>query len=218
MTKVQIDHIMWGAPDLDAGISEAQRLFGVEAARGGSHPGLGTRNALLSLGEGVYLEIIAPDPRQPLEGTFGERLLTLDGCEIITWAASSADLSALSLELAGHGLACRGPVRTQRATPEGDLLTWDLLFPDAPGYAGTFPFFINWLETPHPATGNPPAGSFRALTIGSPRAVELATTLTSLGLEVAVQEGAPAIAVEIDVGGSTITLESTPKSIDLRMP
>ena len=32
MTNVQIDHIMWGAPDLDAGISEAKRLFGVQAA------------------------------------------------------------------------------------------------------------------------------------------------------------------------------------------
>ncbi len=217
MTNLQIDHFMWGAPDLDEGIREAERLFGVQAALGGSHPGLGTRNALLSLGAAVYLEIIAPDPEQRLEGTFGERLGSLDACAVITWAVGSAELGALSLELAERGFACRGPVRTRRATPEGDLLEWDLLFPDAPGYAGTFPFFIDWLICPHPAAHNPSAGSFRALNITLPQAAELAATLTSLGLEVVVQEGALSITVEIDVGGSTVTLESTSQSMAVRM-
>ncbi len=217
MSRVQIDHFMWGAPDLDRGIAQAKRLFGVQAALGGSHPGLGTRNALLSLGDTVYLEIIAPDPEQSLQGTFGERLGSLETCELITWAVSSTELDVVSRELAGHGLACRGPVRTQRATPEGDLLVWDLLFPDASGYAGTFPFFIDWLECPHPAANNPSAGSFCRLNITSPQAAEFVAALESLGLEVDVHEGAPAIAVEIDVGGTTITLASTPESMTLRM-
>jgi len=38
-----------------------------------------------------------------------------------------------------------------------------------------------------------------------------------LGLEVAVQEGAPSITVEIDVGGSTLTLQSTSQSMAIRM-
>lgn len=217
MINLQIDHFMWGAPDLHEGIREAQRLFGVQAALGGSHPGLGTRNALLSLGEAVYLEIIAPDPEQRLEGTFGERLGTLESCALITWVVGSADLGVLSRELAECGFACRGPVRTRRATPEGDLLEWDLLFPDAPGYAGTFPFFIDWLICPHPAAHSPSAGAFRALNITLPQAAELAATLTSLGLEVAVQEGALSITVEIAVGGSTVTLESTSQSMAVRM-
>jgi len=217
MTNVQIDHFMWGAPDLDHGIAQAARLFGVTAAPGGSHPGLGTRNALLSLGDSVYLEIIAPDPEQSLEGTFGERLGSLESCELITWAASSRELDAVSRELLSHGLACRGPVRTHRATPGGEQLAWDLLFPDAPHWAGTFPFFIDWLECPHPATINPSAGSFGMLNITSSRAAEYVGALKALGLEVDVQEGAPAISVEINVGGSTITLASTPESMALRM-
>ena len=55
-----LDHVIIGCNDLDAGIRFVQERTGVRAVPGGVHPDRGTSNALLSLGDRQYLEIMAP--------------------------------------------------------------------------------------------------------------------------------------------------------------
>jgi hypothetical protein len=60
-----LDDVAFGAPDLAFAVDDLQRRLGVRAADGGQQVGIGTHNALIGLGPGPYLDVIAPDPEQP---------------------------------------------------------------------------------------------------------------------------------------------------------
>ena len=215
---IAIDHLMWGAPSLEAGMDEATRLFGVAPAPGGVHPGLGTCNALLSLGERVYLEVIAPDPAQDLTGTFGGRLAELTAPSLITWAAAAPGLASLAERAVALELTARGPVPTEREAPDGSLLAWELLFLGGHNHGSLVPFFIDWLETPHPATTNPAGGRFSILEISSPDASGLNAVFAGLGMDQRAEQGAaPGLAAVIETASGTVRLETTPEAAALSL-
>src|SRR3979409_1566189 len=96
---------------------------GVRAAIGGVHPGRGTRNALLSLGERRYLEIIAPDPKQDRIEPFAQKqvahLKQLTSPHLIGWAAHTADLEQFSVRLRAAAIVCDDPRAGSRQRPDG---------------------------------------------------------------------------------------------------
>src|SRR5579863_1970383 len=86
-TPTMLDHVLLGVRDLDEGISFMEKKSSVRAIVGGSHPGAGTRNALLSLGTERYLEIIAPDPQQNSSpSALHKGLSELASPALISWA------------------------------------------------------------------------------------------------------------------------------------
>lgn len=216
--RATVDHLMWGAPDLDTAMVEAERLFGVVPVRGGAHPGLGTRNALVGLDAHRYLEIIAPDPTQPLTGTFGATLAALPQPALVTWALRVGSLPPVAGTLAAAGLQTRGPLRTRRSTPTGQLLEWELLFVRGHAYGGLFPFYIDWLQCPHPSAELPSAGSLDGLVLQTTNADTLRTLLGEVDVPLEfVERDRAALRATITTPRGPVVLTSSAATVGLRI-
>src|SRR5262245_58496627 len=140
------DHLLLGVGDLDRGVTWVEERTGVRPAIGGSHPGRGTRNALLSLGPSQYLEVIAPDPAQRTYA-FQIDIRTLNEPRLITWAAATTDIDAVARRAKAAGRDVFGPNDGSRARPDGRMLTWRTLGISnklAIGVVDPIPFFIQW--------------------------------------------------------------------------
>ena len=151
-----IDHLVYACPDLDAAVAEITRLTGVRPQDGGQHPGLGTHNALLSLGDRTYLEIIAPDPAQPRTGDplpFGLDHLTAPALR--AWAAAPRDLDAAVLQARAEGFDYGDVVARHRRTPGDSELSWRMTTYPHDGAVDVIPFLIDWGKQRHPAQTAP---------------------------------------------------------------
>jgi catechol 2,3-dioxygenase-like lactoylglutathione lyase family enzyme len=182
-----LDHVLLGCPNLDQGVAFVQSHLGVRAAFGGVHPGRGTQNAVLSLGDRHYLEIIAPDPTQQLSPSgLLAKIQSLREPRLIGWAAHPGDLTALARNLRTAGVAFAGPTPGSRKRPDGRLLQWSTLNLDDDDH-GLLPFFIEWgADSPHPSSDAPPGCRCTLFELVTPDLRALKKTLAILALDVSV--------------------------------
>lgn len=186
MIVIPIDHIIYGVPDLEEGVAHVERLLGVRPAVGGRHEAYGTHNALLSLGPGSYLEVMARDPDLPAPERgvlFG--LDSLRAPRLIAWVLRREAIDEAATAAAAAGL---GPVETGKREGPGGVLTWRLTDPFAVPRGGVVPFLISWGETPHPSATAPRGGTLSEFRVGHPRPEEIRRVLASLDAEVEVRE------------------------------
>lgn len=185
----EADHILWACPDLDQGAATIAALTGVSPSRGGSHPGFGTRNNLLSFGQ-TYLEIIAPDPEQPLRDNWGAAIAARAQPGLWTFAVRTTDLAAYGAAAARAGLAVRGPVAMSRQRPDGVRLDWACLYPEHAIYGEAIPFAIDWRGSPHPAATAPAGCRLIDFAVLHPDPAPLARLYAALGVDIAVRHAA----------------------------
>jgi hypothetical protein len=190
-TAEDVDHIMWGARDLDEGIAFIEAKTGVKAVFGGVHPNRGTRNALVSLGKGQYLEILSLDPAQP--GVKDERtseLAQLNAPRILTWAAGTRDIEALDTRLRAGGFETSGVAPGSRAKPDGTLLKWKTLAVGGHDH-DLVPFVIEWdPSSTHPSADSPAGCAIQDLRLEHPDPAKINRFLEAMGLHVRASLGA----------------------------
>ena len=186
-----VDHLLLGTRDLGAGIEWVAKKFGVKAAVGGSHPGRGSRNALIAFRQRRYLEIIAPDPAQPPEN-LTRNLRTLDEPRLVAWASASGDLGALAKRLQERGQRVTGPLDGARIRPDGGKLAWRTLALEAAfEQDGTdpIPFFIQWSpDSSHPSQDSPQGCDVIAFAIEHPKADAVRALLAQAGIDADVRQ------------------------------
>jgi hypothetical protein len=171
---MSFDHLVVGAPTLQAAQAHIEEALGVRMQPGGEHAVFQTHNALLGLGDGLYLEAIAPNPGVP--APVRPRWYDLDRftgpARLSNWACAVSDMDrALTKMPDGTG----APVSVSRGA-----LSWRM----AVSQNGTTPFdnlwpaLIEWPPGVHPAARLTPTGiTLRRFTLVHPMPDVLSQTL-----------------------------------------
>lgn len=185
-----VDHLVVAAPDLDAGIEYVEELLGQRAQPGGRHRRWGTHNAIVALESLMYIEIIAADPERERPETV--TVFALDRVtrpRLVAWAARERDLESRVRIARDNGMDLGPILDGARERPDGSRLSWRLTDPEAMASDGLVPFFIDWLDSVHPATGLSAAGRLQELSAEHPDPAGARSHLEAIGLHMSVAPG-----------------------------
>jgi len=136
---LQLSQVIFGVRDLDVA-SARFRTLGFEVLDGGIHPGVGTANRIIPLGE-AYLELLGVvSVPQAGASAYGRALLaaTADGDRLVRWSLRTDAIDSVAGRL---GLTVE---HRRRLRPDGVVLTWRAAGLDVALRDGTLPFFMQW--------------------------------------------------------------------------
>jgi hypothetical protein len=170
---MRLDHIVFAAgPDgLAATADRLSKLLGEDFIDGGIHPRFGTRNRILPLTDGTYLELVEVlDHPASDKAPFGQAVRARSelGGGWMGWVVSVEDIAPLEERLG------RESVKGNRHRPDGTELLWRQLGVKGLQSDPQLPFFIQWQtdSSLHPSTGSTGNISLEALEIaGDPARV-----------------------------------------------
>jgi Glyoxalase-like domain len=206
---LELDHVLLATLDLDEAAHELETRHGLATLAGGRHPGWGTTNRIVPLGN-AYLEIVAvavADEPEAASTTFGRWVRDRRRAPYapLGWAVRSSTLDGHAARL---GLTVQ---QGERERPDGTFLRWRLAGVDRAAADPFLPFLIEWAPgttLPGRAAASHAAGAVRVALLelgGSARL--LAAWLGESRLPVAVHDGSPGVsAVVLDGDAGEIVL------------
>lgn len=205
-----VDHIVLGVNNLQFGMAQLKALTGVDPVIGGVHPSLGTHNALISLGDESYLELLAPNPDadpasvSAMGSSYLQKIQPLRQVTPVLWALGSTDLEKTRGLLGDVGIELGEPAPGSRRKPDGSLLQWQTAELISPGSAAA-PFFIQWAGPGTPAHSTPKGCTLSRLSLAADG--QLRTMLQTLAVPVDfVEQGDAPISIELSCPTGLVVL------------
>ena len=151
---MHLDHLSYAAgPD---GLKETAKRLGNELGAtfddGGFHPQFGTRNQILALSGGQYLEVVEVlDHPAADKAVFGQavRARSAAGGGWLGWVIAVDDLESIEERMG------RTAIEGHRRRPDGVLLQWHQIGVKDLIKDRQLPFFVHWESDPstHPSVG-----------------------------------------------------------------
>lgn len=200
---MQIDHLLIAVKDLDDTARELEARYGLRSVSGGRHPGWGTANRIVPLGD-AYLELIAVVDRSEAAASFVGRWVLAAEPEmpkLFAWCARTDDLADVAARL---GLRVDDG---SRETPDGQILRWRIAGIENAAAEPALPFFIEWGPgTPHPGHAAASEQRIAEVRLRADKA-RLYEWLGVQDLSIRIDEGEPALTgVVISGPGGELTL------------
>lgn len=151
---MHLDHLSFAAghEGLQGTAERLSALLGAPFQDGGFHPRFGTRNRILPLSHGHYLEVVEVlDHPAADKAPFGQavRARTEAGGGWLGWVVAVDDLAPFEQRLG------RTAVDGNRQRDNGEMLQWQQIGVKGMQSDPQLPFFVRWLSDPalHPAAG-----------------------------------------------------------------
>jgi hypothetical protein len=192
-SQTELDHVLIAVSDLAAAAREIEERHGLVSIAGGRHPGWGTANRIVPLGD-AYLELVAVvDEAEAAQSPFGSWVAQAHPtlAKPLGWAVRTDELDDVARRL---GLVVAAG---SRATRDGRVMRWRMAGIEQAAAEPSLPFFIEWEHgTPPPgrATATHPAGVVQIAELQlHGDADRLAAWLGTHRLPITVRPGTPAL-------------------------
>ena len=151
---MRIDHVVLAVRDLDEAAGRLLAATGLDAVEGGRHPGWGTANRIVPLGDDYVELLCVVDPEVGAGTTLGRALLDLTQDGRDRWFSVCLADPAIDATAARLGLTVEPGARTR---PDGTRVRWRGAGIEDPARPAWLPFFIAWDIPPQEHPGRMPA-------------------------------------------------------------
>ena len=183
-----IDHLVICVTDLYEAIDEFSEKCGVPVVYGGQHLSIGTHNALLNIGNGAYLELLAKDPTNPVDAPGWMGIDLISKPTFTRWAIKSDNLERDAAILKEVNPAMGYIFEGSRQKTDGSMLKWGMALPLAEPLIEVLPFILDWKDSVHPTMDLATGCELIGLTISHPEPELVQSVFNQLGISIIVEK------------------------------